>query len=93
MVFVDPGELPDYSPAFAGGAMRADADGRVWVRIIPPKPLAGGPEYDVLDRGGKLVDRIAIPKGSTIVGFGSGGIVYLGVRDTAGTHLVRARMK
>jgi hypothetical protein len=93
MLFVEPGELPDYRPAFAGGAMRADADGRLWVRIIPPRPLAGGPEYDVLDRTGKLVERVAIPKGSTIVGFGSGGIVYLGVRDAAGTHLVRARAR
>jgi hypothetical protein len=93
LTFVEPNELPDYRPAFAAGAMRADADGRVWVRIIPPKPLAGGPEYDVLDRSGRLVERVAIPKGSTIVGFGSGGIVYLGVRDAAGTHLVRARAR
>jgi hypothetical protein len=93
LTFVEPGELPDYRPAFGGGSMRADTEGRVWVRTIPTKPLAGGPEYDVIDRGGKLVERVAVPRGTTIVGFGDGGIVYLGVRDASGTRLVRARVK
>jgi len=92
LTFVEPSELPDYRPAFSGGAMRADAEGRVWVRTNPTKPLAGGPEYDVLDRAGKLVERVAIPRGTTILGFGP-GVVYLGVRDTSGTRLVRARVR
>jgi hypothetical protein len=89
--FYAPNELADYRPAFAGGSVRADAEGRLWIRTIPTKPLAGGAEYDVIDREGKLVERVAIPKGTTIIGFGSGGIVYLGVRDTTGVHVVRAR--
>jgi hypothetical protein len=92
--FVAPSELPDYKPAFAARAMHADAEGNLWVRIIPTKATtetAGRPEYDVLDRTGKLVDCVIIPKGTTIVGFGPGGAVYLGLRDTAGVHLVRAR--
>jgi hypothetical protein len=93
LTFVNPSELPDYRPAFAPGATRADADGRLWIRTIPTKPLAGGPEYDILDGTGALVDRVAIPRGSTIVGFGAGGIVYLGVRDASGVRVVKARMK
>jgi hypothetical protein len=84
-------ELPDYRPAFANGSVRADAEGKLWVRIIPSKPSASGPEYDVIDRSGKLADRVTLPRGTTIAGFGAGGIVYLGVRDTAGVHVVRAR--
>ena len=84
-------ELPDYRPAFANGSVRADAEGKLWVRIIPAKPSTGGPDYDVIDRSGKLVDRVTLPRGTTIAGFGAGGIVYLGVRDTAGVHVVRAR--
>jgi hypothetical protein len=91
--FVSPNELPDYRPAFANGSVRADAEGKVWVRVIPTKPLTGGPEYDVIDRTGKLVDRVTLPRGTTIAGFGAGGIVYLGVRDQAGVHVVRAREK
>ena len=89
--FVSPNELPDYRPAFANGSVRADAEGKLWVRVIPTKPVTGGPEYDVIDRTGKLVERITLPRGTTIAGFGTGGIVYLGVRDQAGVHVVRAR--
>ena len=88
---MQPSELPDYRPAFTNGSVRADAAGKLWVRVMPTKPLAGGPEYDVIDRNGTLVDRVALPVGTTIAGFGQGGVVYLGVRDSAGTHVVRAR--
>ena len=57
---------------------------------LPPKP-SSGPEYDVIDRSGKLVDRLVLPAGTTIVGFAPGGIVYLGVRDASGVRVVRAR--
>ena len=90
--FVSPSELPDYRPAFSNGSVRADADGKLWVRIMSPKP-ASGPEYDVIDRIGKLVDRVVLPVGTTIAGFGAGGTVYLGVRDASGVHVVRAREK
>ena len=85
-------ELPDYKPAFAAGGTRADGDGRVWVRTLATKPMAG-PVYDVIDGHGKLVDRVMLPASSAIVGFGPGGVVYLGRRDTAGLHLERATVK
>jgi hypothetical protein len=91
--FVDPSELPDYKPVFGNGAVRADADGHVWVRTIATKPLPGGAVYDVIDRSGKLVDRIQVPTGTTIAGFGVGGVVYLGVRDASGIHLQRTRVR
>lgn len=91
--FVDPSALPDYKPVFAAGAVRADEDGKLWIRTIPTKPTPGGAVYDVIDRTGTLVDRVQVPNGTTIAGFGKGGIVYLGVRDAAGVHVVRARAK
>ena len=66
-------------------------DNRLWVRTIPTKPSPGGASYDVIDRSGKLIDRVQVPANSTIVGFGTGGVVYLGMRDTTGIHLVRAK--
>lgn len=86
-------ELPDYKPVFGTGSVRADLDGRVWVRTIPTKPTPGGAIYDVLDRAGKLVDRVQVPAGTTIAGFGQGGIVYLGMRDATGLHLQRIPLK
>jgi hypothetical protein len=88
---VAPSALPDYRPAFANGSVRADASGDLWVRTIPTKPSAAGPEYDVIDGTGRLAERVTIPPGTTIAGFGLGGTVYLGVRDAAGVHVVRAR--
>ena len=82
-------ELPDYKPVFGNGSVRADMDGRLWVRTIPTKPTPGGAIYDVIDREGKLVDRVQVPAGTTIAGFGKGGIVYLGLRDASGIHLQR----
>jgi hypothetical protein len=38
---VSASELPDYKPAFGQGAARADADGNLWVRLIPTRALAG----------------------------------------------------
>ena len=82
-------ELPDYKPVFGNGSVRADMDGRLWVRTIPTKPTPGGAIYDVIDKDGKLVDRIQVPAGTTIAGFGKGGIVYLGQRDATGIHVQR----
>jgi len=82
-------ELPDYKPVFGTGAVRADMDGRLWVRTIPTKPTTGGAIYDVIDKSGKLVDRVQVPAGTTIAGFGAGGVVYLGMRDATGLHIQR----
>ena len=86
---VSASELPDYKPVFGNGAVRPDMDGRLWVRTIPTKATTGGAIYDVIDRSGKLVDRVQVPAGTTIAGFGSGGVIYLGLRDATGLHVQR----
>lgn len=86
-------ELPDYRPPFATGAVRADADGNLWVRTIPAKPAPGGPVYDIISGQGQLVDRLQLPPGYTIVGFGRGKVVYLSMRDAKGIHLARVRLR
>ena len=90
--FVSPSDLPDYKPVFGPNSVRADADGRLWIRTIPTTPTAGT-VYDVIDRSGKLVDRVMVPNGSVIVGFGAGGVVYLGMRDAGGIHVQRAQAR
>jgi hypothetical protein len=86
---VSASELPDYKPVFGNGAVRPDMDGHLWVRTIPTKVTTGGAIYDVIDRSGKLVDRVQVPAGTTIAGFGAGGVVYLGLRDATGLHVQR----
>lgn len=90
---VNASELPDYKPVFSPSSVRADMDGRIWVRTIPTKPTPGGAIYDIIDRSGKLVDRVQVPAQTTIAGFGIGGIVFLGVRDSTGIHLQRIVVK
>jgi hypothetical protein len=86
-------ELPDYRPPFSGGAVRADADGNLWIRTIPTKPIPGGPVYDIVSREGELVDRLQLVPGYSLVGFGKGRVVYLSMRDPAGVHLARVRLR
>jgi hypothetical protein len=85
-------EMPDYRPAFSAGATRADADGNLWIRTS--SVFNGVQVYDVVNSSGQLVDRVQLPAGRTIAGFGRGGFVYLAVRDgTVGVRLEKARTK
>ncbi|MCU0617276.1 MAG: hypothetical protein MUD17_09395 [Gemmatimonadaceae bacterium] len=90
---VQVGDLPDYKPAFAAGAARADADGQLWVRLNLPLSPRQGAVYDIIDPTGTLADRIQLPAGHTLVGFGPGRVVYLTTRDASGLKLARVRLR
>ncbi|MDP1862057.1 MAG: hypothetical protein Q8K82_25620 [Gemmatimonadaceae bacterium] len=83
-------ELPDYRPAFALGAARVDVEGNLWIRTTAPSDM--GPIYDVINGKGELVDRVKLPYGRVISGFGP-GVVYMGVLDDEGARLEKARIK
>jgi hypothetical protein len=89
---ISPTELPDFRPPFAQNAVRADMDGNLWIRTTPARPVPGGPVYDIVNREGLLVDRIQIPPGYGLVGFGRGGVVFLSVRGQGGPQLARVRL-
>ena len=57
------------------------------------RPTPGGQVFDIINRQGVLFDRIQLPLGYQLVGFGPGRIVYLGNRDARGLHLSRVRLK
>jgi len=90
ITMVSPSELPDYRPAFTPGSTRADPDGNLWIRTT--QVADGRPVYDVVNRKGELIDRVQIPANRAIIGFGTGGTVYLGVRDGRVAHLEKARL-
>jgi hypothetical protein len=66
---------------------------------VPPGMLPGGMAaantaglvYDVVNRAGELVERIQIPAGRTIAGFGPKGVVYLTAREGNNVFLEKAR--
>lgn len=85
-------ELPDYAPPFAAGSALGDADGNLWIRTS--NVYDGGSVYDVVNGEGKLVDRVLLPPGRVIAGFGKGGVVYMGVRvDATGVRLEKATLR
>ena len=94
MNFVPASELPDYQPPFFAGAVRADAQGNLWIRTIPTKGVPGGGSvYDVVNRKGELIDRVQVPAGRTIVAFAPNGDVYLANRDGQATKLEKATLR
>jgi hypothetical protein len=90
---VNADELPDYRPAFTAGSARGDLDGNLWVRTTSPVGNEG-PIYFVINTKGEVIDRVQLPQGRTIAGFGKGGDIYLALRDAEGNARVeRAKIK
>jgi hypothetical protein len=49
--------------------------------------------YDVMNARGELFERVRLPLGRAIGGFGKGGVVYLTSGDLkSGYHLERSRL-
>ena len=77
---VDPDSMPDFYPPIRVGQTRSDAEGNVW--ILPSTSNlstkeAPGLVYDVVNRKGAIVERVRLPTGRTLAGFGPNGAVYL----------------
>lgn len=89
-VMVSQRELPDYYPPFAVGSAVADLSGRLWIRTT--ESSKAGPIYYVLDDRGEVVDRVQLPFGRMITGFGD-DVVYMGVLDDKGARLERAKVR
>ena len=66
---------PTQMPPFLAGAARVAPDGSLWVlrTRAHDDPV---PTYDVFDASGKLTGRVALPRGTRVLGFGN-GTVYL----------------
>jgi hypothetical protein len=90
--FVSPSELPDYRPAFGPNAAKADRDDNLWIRTSASRSGAlSGPIYDVVNSRGELADRVQLPAGRQIIGFGKNGVIYMVARDENGAWLEQTR--
>jgi hypothetical protein len=91
---VEPSELPDYYPSILqAGEMRADFEGRVWILPSTSSQAGRGLLYDVVDRHGEIVERVRLPEGRRLEGFGANGAIYLTSHSPDGTRLERARIR
>ena len=62
----------EYMPPFLNQALSFSNEGYLWVRRTGP--AGQPPTFDVIDRAGKLVQKVVLPKRSRLVGFGNGAV-------------------
>ena len=76
--FQEPEEWPEFLPPFLAGGVSIAPDRQVWVaRMTAPD---AEPVYDVIDRTGRVAQRVTLDRRSRIVGFGN-GTAYLVRKD------------
>jgi hypothetical protein len=83
-------EMPDYYPPVKVGAIRADYDGQVWILPSTSAQSSGGLVYDVVGPNGAMRERVELPAGYSIVGFGKNGRLYITRKASSGWVLARA---
>lgn len=92
--FIPLKDMPDYEPPITPGAVKADMNNNLWIAthtaIVSPD---GGMRYDVVNRKGELVERVFLPKGRALAGFGPDGAVYLINTDGKVATLEKASLK
>jgi hypothetical protein len=87
-----PDELPDDFPAFGPSSTHVDPDGILWIRTT--QRVRGRPVYYLVNRKGTVVDRVQLPAGRTIAGFGRNRTVYLASTEPGpGVSLERAQVR
>ena len=62
----------EYMPPFLQQALSFSNEGYLWIRRTGP--AGQPPTFDVIDRSGKLVQKVVLPKRSRLVGFGNGAV-------------------
>jgi hypothetical protein len=87
-------EMFDYSPPIRRGAVMPDLDGNLW--ILPASSAqskAGELVYDMVNVKGNF-QRVRVPLGRSVIGFGKGGVVFLLSGDkTNGFYLERTILR
>ena len=92
--FVPLSEIADYYPPIRDGAAIPDLDGNLWILPTTSAQSKNGElVYDVVNTKRGLFERVRMPVGRSVVGFGKGGVVYLMSGDrTTGFYLERTRL-
>jgi hypothetical protein len=75
--FVPLDQMPTYHPPIRPGSVRADRDNNLWILPTTSSDAKNGLLYDVVNRKGELYQRVQLPAGAVIAGFGKGGLIYL----------------
>jgi hypothetical protein len=73
--------------------VKSDLDNHLWILPSTSLNAASGLTYDVVNRDGKIVERVQLPRNRALAGFGPGGMIY--TTHTVGdvTTLERAQVR
>lgn len=85
-------EFPTFWPPVQAGSVMSDLDGHVWILPATSTNAAMGFTYDVVNRKGEIIERVQLPKGYVLVGFGPRNMVYMTKSDGPSTYLSRAML-
>ena len=83
-------QFPSFWPPIEAGSVMSDLDGHVWILPTTSTNAANGFTYDVVSRTGEIIERVQLPKGYVLVGFGPRNMVYMTKTEGASTYLARA---
>jgi hypothetical protein len=83
-------EFPSFWPPIEPGSVLADLEGHLWILPTTSTNSANGFTYDVVNKKGEVFERVQLPKGHVLVGFGPRNVVYLTKADGKNTFLERA---
>jgi hypothetical protein len=92
-VTVQPEEIGDFYPPIRQGQVRADPAGNVWILPSTATMSDGGLIFDVVNRAGTIAERVKLPAGRNLAGFGTAGTIYMIYAPAPGKILLeRARI-
>ena len=87
--FLESMDWPEYKPPFLG-QVHVAPDGRAWIPVTPPR-FGDAITYDVVDRQGRLVERVKFPAKTHLIGFSGGALYSVRVDDDDLQYLQRRR--
>lgn len=81
--FVALDAMPGFWPSIRQGAAQADLDDNLWILPTTTAQSKNGElVYDVVNTKGELFQRVRLPLGRALAGFGRDGVVFLSVKDS-----------
>jgi hypothetical protein len=83
-------EFPSFWPPIEPGSVLADLDDHIWVLPTTSTNAQNGFTYDVVNREGNVFERVQLPKGHVLAGFGPHDVIYMTKVDGKNTYLERA---
>ena len=87
--FLESMDWPEFFPPFLG-LVHIDPSGRVWIPVSPPR-YGDDIIYDVVDRQGRLVERVKLPPKTRLVGFSGGALWSVRVDEDDLQYLQRRK--